>query len=66
MLCTTLKPNSKFSGNFLGLDIREEIEHLERMCEMCVYNFLDIYSFIYLYSTLYSLKNKKKQFTGKI
>ena len=59
VLCTTMKPNSKFSGNFFGLDIREGIEHLEWMCQVCVYNVLASYNFVYLYSTLHSLQVQK-------
>ena len=29
LLCTTLKPNGNFSGNFFELDTRDGIEHLE-------------------------------------
>ena len=29
ILCITLKPNGKFSGNFFELDTRDGIEHLE-------------------------------------
>ena len=44
MLCTALKPNGKFSGNFFELDTRDGIN-----------SFLAIYNFLYLYSSLHSL-----------
>ena len=56
VLCTALKPNGKFSGNFnkegLSKD-REGIEDLYWICDLCC-----LAIFIYLYSTLHNLQVK--------